>query len=475
MQQFNFLKQKLKRALDQTTSEEHHGNFPQYNDLDTMGNERKAESIAENIRIYLLWRQVQNINDLWETIIKTQNENAHNKYGEIRKHIESSKKQLISDLCLLEAVASVPFDEYFAEEMIQKNLRREVISLHDWVHIFNILNNNVPTNEISTQTDNPVNSSGEVGTQIFYSKTMEGVSHNSTQTESIKTVKIDSETQTICDEIVKNIPNNSTQTTLVEKFTQSATTQTSYAEIVKQGNNFIQNEKKLPQNKKNTTSTQISPKNNRVVPPKVGKITAKKNNAAQFFNVKTQNYFEKLTPPIEQTCENIKKPRQNNKEKFTSPFQRKIPVMHHSRRNQSVQKKGTMQKNEKNKMNNLNQRNHPDNNYSSSLQRQKWNQKREKPCGPQQKQNEGPKYKEKSFHRGNDYAMDRNRPKNKNNFNRHNQNIDNVFCLLSKLIFDVLNKHLYLNRNENNNYIKNNYDHKNMNNQRKKPYGKIFI
>lgn len=162
--QFNFFKELLKNTLNQIKISENNSSVFA-NEIDEM-TELKTEKIAESIRSYLLIRKIQEINELWKTIVSSRNKNSIEKFNKIIENLEKSRKNSNDDLFLINML-NKPSLWSLAAEKIEQNVTNINIYLEDWIQMFDI---KTTKSDNSTQTDFPFQIAKDMGTQTSYSE-----------------------------------------------------------------------------------------------------------------------------------------------------------------------------------------------------------------------------------------------------------------------------------------------------------------
>lgn len=271
------------------------------------------EKLTHELTNYLFYRQIQNVNALYEIILNSKHKSLHEQIDDLTKHLDYSSKISKSDILLID---DLKYDSSWqsASKIMVEHLTLGDTSPTTWIKTFIHQQKNIASNEISTQTEtqfgktsigiqsNLINSN-KIFTQTnaqFKNESI-GIQTNlinsneiSTQTyEQIvrKNIGIQSNLLNTGDENPKHISlqyrkNNNTNGT--QPVFDSSMSKTEKNQSIKHVNKMKISETQTYAEivKQNPISTNIQTQN---------KNNIRQNEMDKKFNVKVNNYYDSLT------------------------------------------------------------------------------------------------------------------------------------------------------------------------------------
>lgn len=110
------------------------------------------KKLAFDLKNYLFYRQIQNINALYEVISNSKHKTLHDQIDDFATQLDYSSRTNKSDILLIDKLKYNSSWQSASEIMIE-NLTQEDASPTEWIKTFIPQQKNIVSREISTQTD----------------------------------------------------------------------------------------------------------------------------------------------------------------------------------------------------------------------------------------------------------------------------------------------------------------------------------
>lgn len=381
------------------------------------------KQVISNLTNYLISRQIQIINNLWEEIVFSRNDKSEQILNSLKMHLEKTSINNHHDKRLIEYMKNNDHNSW-QDILFENNISDGLVAPNDWINIFK------PKNDISTQADDIKSEKIEISTQT--SSILTGISKPKNK-------------------------NNSTQTANVQ----------SYAAVLKQKSNENKDNKinakgnknkilnKKPKNENNIHEIYSVETNNRF--DKLSSRNKNHHSSTRNFidthnrNAATPKLFTKDTPKPSSTCNNPKPKDNFHRNQPPSVRQREPTFNYIPRKPKEIQSPSLLRR--KWQGNPRNFRDYPINNFNLYNQNQNYSNNNQK------------------FLSNNRNISTRNF--SKNNYFKNDTFGNNLPLILTNLFMQWINSNL--NSNQINNKKNTFYNYQNINNRNHKPYGKIII
>lgn len=245
-------------------------------------NEIHDETFLKTLQNHLINRQIQVINELWEVIANSKNQNSENILDSLEIQLDYSARYIHKDILLVENLKK--YNDYYSWRNIleDNNISENFIAPSDWINLFIKNNPKTDSKNISVQTNDIKIHTSEISTQTSPILTMtknvqtkENSSEISTQSSTVKNFTENS----------KNKDNSTKSNTINEN--KKLNNHLSYAAASKLKSTQI----------KSDLTTNISLNNNTEKSPKIKR---------EIYNVQTNNRFNILS------CNNNQQNRTTN-------------------------------------------------------------------------------------------------------------------------------------------------------------------